>query len=136
MLETKGHLSYPFVIEQDGRILVVPEQADSGRVELYALSLENEALVPVSVLLEEPLVDPTLFQHQGRWWLIGTKSPLTNTELFAFFSERLDGPFTAHPQNPVKSDIRCCAGLRARPSSRMVNCGVRARTAAARTVVA
>jgi len=107
MLETKGHLSYPFVIEQDGRILVVPEQADSGRVELYALSLENEALVPVSVLLEEPLIDPTLFQYQGLWWLFGTKSPLTNTELFAFFSERLDGPFTAHPQNPVKSDIRC-----------------------------
>ncbi|MGV9011807.1 MAG: glucosamine inositolphosphorylceramide transferase family protein [Flavobacteriales bacterium] len=106
MLEMAGHLSYPFVIEYEGRILVVPEQADTGCVELYALSAENEALVPECVLLEEPLIDPTLFPHQGRWWLFGTKAPLTGTELFVYYSDRLEGPYIAHRQNPVKSDIR------------------------------
>lgn len=106
MMETAGHLSYPFVIEHEGRIHVVPEQASTGHVELYTLSVENEALVPECVLLEEPLVDPTLLPYQGRWWLFGTKAPLTGTELFVYFSDRLEGPYTAHPQNPVKSDIR------------------------------
>lgn len=106
MLDVGRHLSYPFVLEHEGAILVVPEQVALGRVELYRLTADNDGLEPVAVLLEEPLVDPTLFQHEGRWWLLGTKPPLTNVELFAFWSDSIRGPFRPHPLNPVKADIR------------------------------
>jgi hypothetical protein len=106
MLGGNGHLSYPFILEREGTVYVIPESASMGRVELYRVNEANEALEHVRTLLEEPLVDPTLFEHQGRWWLFGTKPPLTNVALFAFHAEGPFGPFTPHALNPIKLDVR------------------------------
>ncbi len=101
-----SHLSYPYVIERDGQVFVVPENAAKGCVELYRMNAANDSLDHVRTLLDEPLLDPTVFEHQGRWWLFGTKAPLTNVELFAYHSDRFEGPYAPHASNPIKSDIR------------------------------
>lgn len=106
MLAGDGHLSYPYIVERDGQVFVVPESAAAGRVDLYRLHAANDGLERVCTLLEEPLFDPTLFEHEGRWWLFGTKAPLTNVELFAYHAERFEGPYVPHVLNPVKADIR------------------------------
>ncbi len=106
MLDLGKHLSYPYIVEEAGQVFVVPEQAALGRVDLYRLIGTNEGLEPVANLLNEPLLDPTLFKHEGRWWLLGTKPPLTNVELFCYWSEAIGGPFLPHVLNPVKADIR------------------------------
>lgn len=106
MLETGTHLSYPYVVERDGHVYVVPENAAAGRVELYRVNPANDGLEHVTTLLEEPLFDPTVFEHDGRWWLFGTKAPLTNVALFAFHADRLEGPYRPHLLNPIKQDIR------------------------------
>lgn len=106
MLDLGKHLSYPYIVEHEGMTLVLPEQAALGRVELYRISAGNDGLEPVAVLLDEPLLDPTLFMHDGHWWLMGTKPPLTNVELFAYWSSSITGPFRPHLLNPVKTDIR------------------------------
>ncbi|MBX2980205.1 MAG: hypothetical protein KF905_12990 [Flavobacteriales bacterium] len=106
MLATGKHLSYPYVVQHAGAVYVVPEQAAEGTVQLYRVSADNDALEPLQVLLHEALYDPTLIQHAGRWWLFGSKAPLTNTGLYLYHSERLEGPYTPHPQNPVKLDVR------------------------------
>jgi hypothetical protein len=59
-------------------VYVVPEQATEGRVDLYRLNADNNGLEHVTTLLDEPLLDPSLIHHEGRWWLFGTKAPLTN----------------------------------------------------------
>jgi hypothetical protein len=105
MLKSEGHLSYPYVVQRDGSVYVVPEQAATGRVDLYRVNAANDALEPVGTLLEEALLDPTLFQHEGRWWLFGTKAPLTNVALYAYHAERLEGPYLPHLLNPIKLDI-------------------------------
>ena len=99
-------MSYPFVIEHEGKIHVVPESAASGKVELYELSSDGERLERVCTLLEEAVFDPTVFQHEGRWWLFGTVPPLSNVTLHAWYSDRLEGPWTPHALNPVKQDVR------------------------------
>ncbi len=106
VLELPAHLSYPFVLEHEGRVLVVPEQAATGRVQLYAMDAALGGMEPIATLLEEALFDPTLVQWNGRWWLFGTKAPLTNTALHLYHAATLTGPFLPHPLNPVKTDIR------------------------------
>ena len=105
MLETGTHLSYPYVVQHEGQIYVIPETADSGRVQLFRVNDENTGLELVCPLLEEGLLDPTVVHHAGRWWMFGTKPPLTNVELYIYHAEDLRGPWTPHLLNPVKSDI-------------------------------
>ena len=106
MLSTGKHLSYPYVLQRPEAVYVVPESAADGRVDLYRVNSENDALEPVCRLLDEPLFDPTLFEHDGRWWLLGTKPPLSNVALHAYHAEELTGPYRPHALNPVKLDIR------------------------------
>ncbi len=55
------------------------------------------------------IVDSTLFEQDGRWWLFGGMSrgrvSTTNEELYLFWSDSPLGPWKEHPANPVKSDI-------------------------------
>ena len=106
MLNDGSHFSYPYIVERDGSVYVIPENAASGRVDRYRVNEANEALEFVDTLLDEPLYDPTLFEHEGRWWLFGTKSPLTNVALYAYFSDTPFGPFAPHAMNPIKMDVR------------------------------
>ncbi len=106
VLDLPQHLSYPFVLQHEGCIYVIPEQAATGRVQLYTLDAALSSMDPVATLLEEPLFDPTPVHWQGRWWLFGTKAPLTNVELFLYHAPTLTGPYVPHALNPVKTDIR------------------------------
>ncbi len=106
MLATDRHLAYPYVIQRNGAVFMVPEQAASGRVDLYRINDENDGSEGVATLLNEPLFDPTLFEFEGRWWMFGTKAPLTNVSLHAYYSDRFEGPYRPHALNPIKFDIR------------------------------
>lgn len=106
MLDTGTHLSYPYVLEHGNAVYVIPEQVSAGRVDLYRIDAENEGMDHVVTLLHEALYDPTVVQFEGRWWLFGTKAPLSNVELFLYFSDHLEGPYMPHPLNPVKVDVR------------------------------
>ncbi len=106
LLADDQHRSYPFVVEHEGTVYLVPEHTGTGRVELYRMDTRNSATEHVRTLLNEPLFSPTLFQHEGRWWLFGTQAPLENEALYAYCAEQFEGPYTAHPQNPVKMDVR------------------------------
>lgn len=105
MLNTGMHLSYPYVVQRADSVYVIPESASSGKVVLYRVSAANDELEPVCTLLEEPLCDPTVFEHEGLWWMLGTKAPLTNVALYAYHAERLEGPYVPHLLNPIKLDI-------------------------------
>lgn len=106
VLEGQGHLSYPYIVEHEGAVYVVPEDVNSGRVTLYRLNEGQTSLTPLRTLLDEPLLSPTVFPHDGRWWLFGTKAPIENTALHAYHSPRIEGPYSPHLLNPIKTDIR------------------------------
>ena len=106
MLSAGGHISYPYVVQRDGEVYMIPENAASGKVDLYRINKENDGVDHLRTLLEEPLFDPTILEFGGRWWLFGTRSPLTNVALHVFHSDRFEGPYRPHCLNPVKFDIR------------------------------
>ena len=52
--------------------------------------------------------------EQSRWWLLATRaSDCENAKLHGWYAEALEGPWRAHPLNPLKTDVRS-----ARPAGR------------------
>jgi len=117
VLERPYHLSYPFVFFVGDDAFMLPETAASGAVELYkAESFPSKWALDAVVVSDVRAVDPTLIEHDGRYWLfanVAVPGASTNDELFLFSARSLGGPWEPHPRNPVVSDVR-----RARPAGR------------------
>lgn len=112
------HLSYPFLFEWNGEIFMVPESAANLTVELYrAIDFPRRWELSRILLKGVSAVDATLLRYENRWWLfanIEIEGGQSLDELHLFFADTLDQEFTAHPNNPVVSDVR-----NARPAGRI-----------------
>jgi hypothetical protein len=108
LLETDYHLSYPYVFEHEGETFMIPESFQANKLILYKYNKSNGKWEDYCVLLEQmQVIDPSLIHHNEKWWLFCTladKNP--NTNLFLFYSDKLEGPYISHALNPVKTDIR------------------------------
>lgn len=112
VLERPYHLSYPFLLEHAGQLLMVPETQQNGTVEVYRcidfpLQWRRE-----QVLLDGArCVDATFHQEGERWWMFVNQaadgSGMLDDELHVYYASRFLGPWCAHARNPVKSDARC-----------------------------
>lgn len=104
----EGHISYPFTIEVDGSWYCCPETHELNRLNLYKLQEFPYKWILAGVLLEDiPAVDATIIFYDATWWLFYSRQDTQpDVNLFIAYSSTLTGPYTAHPQNPVKSDIR------------------------------
>jgi hypothetical protein len=107
--EIPVHLSYPYLLEVDGKLLCVPETHEAREVALYELVEFPSRWRKVAVLLrDQPFVDATPFFFDGLWWLAASEvaSKGKNSELHLWWAPKLEGPWTPHAQNPVKVDVR------------------------------
>lgn len=102
------HMSYPSLIEHEGRVYCVPESAQTRSVSLYAFDdREGQWRVVAPIIKDFPAVDPTIFQHAGLWWLWCTNvEDEPDSKLFLWYAFDLWGPWRPHPGNPVKVDVR------------------------------
>ena len=118
VLERPYHLSYPHVFRWNGGWYMVPETYDVRRIELYRTDSFPDGWTLQSVLLDGvEAVDPTIFEHDGRWWLsFATSVPGTDeaSALHFYHAPSPLGPWTPHCNNPVKVDVRS-----ARPAGRV-----------------
>lgn len=133
VLEEPYHLSYPFVFERDGVFWMIPESCANGTVDLYRARTFPGGWVKEATLLSGITAsDPTLVEHDGRWWLFATirDAPATigaeygigsySDALHLWSAPDFRGPWTPHPANPVLIDIAS-----ARPAGRIVRHGDR-----------
>lgn len=122
------HLSYPFVFRWEGDTWMVVESSAAQRATLYRCTRFPDRWVPEGDLFSGcRIVDTTLCEHEGRWWLFGciSESPFDDggresNELFVFHAPGPRGPWTPHPCNPVCSDVS-----RARPAGPLFRSGPR-----------
>jgi hypothetical protein len=115
------HCSYPFVVTDRDRRFLVPEMSAAGPPRLF--ELDGTSVVgsePLRGLEQLRIVDPTLFHHDGRWWLFAGLPGSATDLLWLWSSEDLLGEFTAHPDNPVVMDV-----ARARPAGPLIVAGDR-----------
>lgn len=111
ILQRPYHLSYPFVFDWEGTLYMIPETMENRTVELYRCEEFPHRWRLHRVLLRDlDAVDATLWSDGSRWWMfVNVAEPgVDNTdELHLYWSVTPLGPWTAHPANPVVSDVRC-----------------------------
>jgi hypothetical protein len=110
VIERDYHLSYPFLVEEDGWLFMVPESAANRTVEIYRCLAFPYHWKLERVLLDDIFAaDATLYRTQDRWWMfasISANGAEIHDELHAFTSESLLGDWQPLARNPVKSDVR------------------------------
>jgi hypothetical protein len=108
-LEETIHLSFPFLFEFEGQVLMMPEQSE--RHELWCYSTSN---FPHNWkkhrLIEAGLqcTDSVLLWHQDKWWLFYSKvvGEAAEDNLYASYSSSPFGPWIPHPCHPLKTGLR------------------------------
>lgn len=115
VLDRPYHLSYPFVFEHEGQLLMLPETTAVGRVQLYRCVRFPDQWELDTVLVDNFAgADATLWFQAERWWMFVD----ARDELYIFYSDSPRGPWHPHRGNPVKSDSRS-----SRPAGRIFQSG-------------
>ncbi len=111
------HLSYPYLLEHDGQILMLPECWGAGQLRLYRATAFPHEWEVTAVLLDIAGAEPTVFTHDGRWWMFLETAPSWGYDCLRLFgADELTGPWREHPASPiVNGNARI-----ARPSGRVV----------------
>ena len=110
VLERDYHLSYPSLVEDQGTLYMIPESAGNHTVEIYRCVEFPHRWKREKVLIDGMwCADATVWRGPDRWWMFvnsGNEGAEIHDELHLFSAPRLLGPWSPHPRNPVKSDIR------------------------------
>jgi hypothetical protein len=122
VLEEPWHLSYPFLIEQDGELWMIPESSGNRDVALYrCVEFPNKWERHATLLSDLELGDATIVAHHERLYLFGATRDGAggySDTLSIFHADRLSGPWRPHAGNPITVDR---AG--ARPAGNFVDLG-------------
>ncbi len=108
VLELPVHLSYPCIVQAEGRIYCIPECYQAGEAAIYRSERFPAEWKKEKVLVPDfQAVDPTVFRHDGLWWLFCTdQEEGPHSHLHIWYSNELLGEWRPHPANPVKMDVR------------------------------
>ncbi len=106
-LAAVGHRSYPYTFQHGNEWYCIPESHGSNHTTLYKHDgLKHEWRNESELLPNFQAIDPSMVYHNDIWWLLCTsKLSDPNTQLYVFYSSSLAGPFHAHHNNPVKTDV-------------------------------
>lgn len=112
ILEKNYHLSYPFIIEDDNDLYMIPETAQNNTIELYKCTAFPDKWELVKILMDNVYaVDSTILKKDGKYWLFcnikENKGASSFDELFLFYSDTLvSDEWVPHPMNPIVSDVK------------------------------
>lgn len=102
---SSGHLSYPFVFENDGVTGYIPEHSSNRDVSFFPLDEMGIPKEKIEIISNSGLIDSTIFRKDGLLWLFATiAGPTDNSELHIYYADSLRGPWLTHEANPVKVD--------------------------------
>ncbi|WOL03006.1 glycosyltransferase family protein 64 [Canna indica] len=104
-LEEEWHLSYPFVFSYQNQIYMMPEGNKKGELRLYRAADFPLKWTLEKVLIKKPLIDASLIQYEGNYWLFASDfnrfGVEKNAELEIWYSNSPLGPWKQHPRNPI-----------------------------------
>lgn len=108
VLDPGVHTSYPFLVQHEGAVFMLPETCAAGELVLYeAVDFPYRWRPAVTLLSGIPAVDASVIEHDGRWWMFATRRDQgANYNLCVWHAPQLTGPWKPHAKNPVKTDAR------------------------------
>jgi hypothetical protein len=109
------HASFPLVVQLDGRWLGLVETGARRECVLHEVDAAGRWRPLATLLHDVAAADPALFAWQGRYWLAYTDVDRGEADnLCLLHAPALEGPWQAHANNPVKTDVtgaRMAGGL-------------------------
>lgn len=110
ILEKDYHLSFPFIIEDNNEVFMIPESKESGQLELYKCVDFPYKWKLETVLMNKKAVDTVIVKREDEYWLFSNMTDVEgasfNDELYLFSSDTLTSKkWTPHPENPIISDV-------------------------------
>lgn len=110
VIDIDTHLSYPFSLKIKDKYFLIPENCVSGEIPLYVSSNFPHTWKRIDPTHQDlPGIDSTVVEHDGSFWMFtcdANDKINRNQNLYLFFSDDFNGPWTSHPMNPVKTDVR------------------------------
>lgn len=107
LLDTKSHLSYPFIYSENGKVYLLPEASSSGKLTCYEYDVKKKSLCFLKDLINLPLLDSTIIKHNDKYWLFATiNGHHADNELHIYYSDSLLGEYKAHRGNPVRTGLK------------------------------
>jgi hypothetical protein len=108
IIDEGAHMSYPYMLREGGVTYAIPECDEKKGVFLYRLDESTGAWHRDATLLENTSAyDATVFQHDGRWWLLCSAAEGCGPwSLYVWHAPSLRGPWEPHVANPVKTNVR------------------------------
>lgn len=107
-LEEDYHLSYPYLIEHEGEMVMIPETSNHGDVALYRAKNFPFGWERSHVLIKDiDAADVTITRQEGKYWIFCvTRDGAGGYSdcLSLFHADTLLGPWQPHAQNPVLID--------------------------------
>ncbi|KAK9064043.1 hypothetical protein SSX86_017915 [Deinandra increscens subsp. villosa] len=101
-LDKDLHLSRPYVFDYNGKIYMMPDGSVKGDVRLYRAIEFPLKWKLEKIILDRPLVDAFIIQHEQKYWLFGSyETRLTYDHLEIWYSNSPFGPWTPHKNTPV-----------------------------------
>jgi hypothetical protein len=110
VLEEPWHLSYPFLIESDGEIWMIPEASQSGEITVYrARNFPRDWERHTALVTDIEAADATIISHGGKMWMFAVVRQAIggySDTLAIWTSGQLFGTWSPLQNNPVLVDDR------------------------------
>lgn len=118
VLQLNTHLSYPAIIRREDKVYVYPENSASGKLRIYEYDYSTHKLINPKIILDEAVVDATIFYNGGKWYLTATKVSNTRQNVFLYMSDEFNGTYKQVSNTPFNTSLRC-----SRPAGDIIKCG-------------
>jgi hypothetical protein len=104
-----GHASYPQIVQWNNSAYLFPEVSSGSSPVLVELGLDGKPSgkkLHLKNLEDKKLIDGTLFESNGSWFLFAGSPADSHQRLELYSSSSLDSDFRAHPLSPIVLDPR------------------------------
>ena len=111
VLEKPYHLSYPFLLQHDDALFMIPETMENSTIELYECEeFPRKWRFAGNLISNIRAVDATVHYHDGLWWMFANVAEHPGVslldELSVFFAREFPtDTWEPHPLNPIVSSV-------------------------------
>lgn len=112
ILDLPTHLSFPTIYRQGDNIIVCPENYSGGGFYKYEYDQKNEKLIRIDTISTSKLVDTTIIELDGAFYMFSTYEPFPNGSLLTIYrSDSFDGPYETYQEVRFNENIGRNAGF-------------------------
>jgi hypothetical protein len=102
------HHSYPMVYAHGANFVIIPESAGCGSINAISVDRRGRVVEELPILSGVRLVDPTVFFHDGAYWMFANPLHNFDDELIVFRAKSIIGPW--HSTALTSVSIPNCRG--------------------------